>query len=421
MSENKIWQKRYTLVAMCFCAAFVCYIDRVNISVAAIAMKDAFGWSETEKGMVLSSFFIGYLAMQIGGGWLAHRFGGKIVLGIAVIWWSIFTILTPAAASMTFAILIVTRIFLGLGEAVAFPASFALFSVWVPAGERSRATAILLSGAPLGTVIALLTTGWLVENYGWHSAFYMFGSIGIIWAIFWFRYTVERPKDHPDISQKELGLLKSNNVNDIQNMSVPWKKLLSKSAVWALIINHLCSNWTAYMLLAWLPSYFRDAHGVSITSAGFYSAAPWLTMFIMSNAGGWFADLLLKRGKTTLFVRKLMQTGGLLGAALFLFLARDISSAPIAMFYLCGALGLLACTYSGFAPNALEIAPRYSGVLAGITNTAASIPGIVGVTLTGILVDATGTYSSAFILAAAVNIFGALVWLGFASTEPVVD
>jgi len=130
---------------------------------------------------------------------------------------------------------------------------------------------------------------------------------------------------------------------------------------------------------------------------------------------------LLKRGKTTLFVRKLMQTGGLLGAALFLFLARDISSAPIAMFYLCGALGLLACTYSGFAPNALEIAPRYSGVLAGITNTAASIPGIVGVTLTGILVDATGTYSSAFILAAAVNIFGALVWLGFASTEPVVD
>jgi len=158
---------------------FINYIDRVNISVAVILMTVEFGWSETTKGLVLSSFFVGYLAMQIAGGWLAHRIGGKVVLGFAVIWWSIFTILTPAAAFISLAALIIIRIALGLGEAAAFPASFALFSKWVPASERSRAITILISGAPLGTVLALLTTGWVIERYGWPSIFYLVRRSGI--------------------------------------------------------------------------------------------------------------------------------------------------------------------------------------------------------------------------------------------------
>jgi ACS family sodium-dependent inorganic phosphate cotransporter len=154
--------KRYTLVALCFCAAFICYIDRINISVAAIAMQETFGWTETVKGFVLSSFFVGYLAMQVAGGWLAHRIGGKLVLGVAVIWWSVFTILTPLAATLSFSMLILVRIAMGLGEATTFPAVFALFSKWVPERERSRTVTLLLSGAPLGVVFALFVSGWIV-------------------------------------------------------------------------------------------------------------------------------------------------------------------------------------------------------------------------------------------------------------------
>jgi MFS transporter, ACS family, solute carrier family 17 (sodium-dependent inorganic phosphate cotransporter), other len=421
MLVGKAWPKRYSLVTLCFCAAFICYVDRVNISVAAIAMKETFGWSETMKGFVLSSFFVGYLAMQVAGGWLAYRFGGKLILGCAVIWWSIFTILTPMAAFLSLSMLIITRIALGLGEAAAFPASFALFSKWIPAGERSRAIAILLSGAPLGTVVALLATGWIVERFGWPSVFYLFGAVGFVWACFWFWLTVEQPAAHPRISKEELELLQSNQYDETTPESVPWKLLFSKRPVWALIINHFCTNWTVYMLVAWLPSYFRDVHDVSIINAGFYSAAPWLTMFIMMNIAGWFADTLLKRGIATIVVRKFMQCIGLFGAAIFLILARDIGTAPEAMLLLCGALGLLACTFAGFAPNALELAPRYSGILAGITNTVATIPGIIGVIVTGWLVDVTGTYTTAFVLAAAVNVFGAMVWLAYATTQPVVE
>ncbi len=409
------------LIGACFCASFICYVDRVNISVAAIAMTEEFGWSETIKGLVLSSFFVGYLAMQVAGGWLAHRIGGKLVLGFAVIWWSLFTILTPSAAFISLAALIVTRIALGLGEAVAFPASFALFSKWVLPNERSRAIAILLSGAPLGTVVALFASGWMIEHFGWPASFYLFGGVGLLWAVFWFWRIFENPSVHPRISKNELRLLQAEQSEEKAFKGVPWGRLLSSKSVWALIINHFCTNWTAYMLIAWLPSYFRHVHGLSITNAGIYSAAPWLTMFFMMNFAGWFADELIKKGVSITTVRKLMQVTGLLGAAVFLVLASNIGTALEAMLLISGALGLLSFTYAGFAPNALEIAPKNSGVLAGISNTVATIPGIIGVIVTGWLVDITGTYVSAFALAAGLCVFGAVIWLLYATARPVVD
>ena len=111
------WQKRHSLVLASFVAMFIAYLDRVNISVAAIAMQESLGWSETEKGLVLSSFFIGYLAMQIVGGVLADKYGGKRVMLWSLVAWSVFTVLTPIAASASFAMLILVRIGLGLGEA----------------------------------------------------------------------------------------------------------------------------------------------------------------------------------------------------------------------------------------------------------------------------------------------------------------
>ncbi len=125
------WPRRYTMVGLCFCAVFVCYIDRVNISVAAIAMQEELGWSETVKGFVLSSFFIGYMLFMAPSGWLANRIGGRIVLGLAVLWWSVFTILTPAAALISLPILIAARIAMGLGEAAMFPAAYNIYGRWV--------------------------------------------------------------------------------------------------------------------------------------------------------------------------------------------------------------------------------------------------------------------------------------------------
>jgi len=406
---------------MGFLAVFVCYIDRVNISVAAIAMQDQFGWSDTTKGVVLSSFFIGYILTLAVAGWAANRFGTKRVLGFAVVWWSIFTIITPLAAYASFPLLIAARIALGLGEAATFPAGYGILGKWFPPGERSRAIGLLMSGIPVGTLFALMTTGWIVTNYGWPASFYLFGVLGFVWAAAWYLLVYESPAEHPGISAAERQLIEGGVTPAVERSPVPWGQLFRLGAFWALIVNHFCSNWVLYIFLAWLPSYFRDVQGLSISGAGIYSAAPWLTMFLMTNVSAWIADRMLKHGISTTAVRKTMQSIGLLGTAVFLLLVRDVDSAGLAVVYMSAALGLAAFTIPGFGTNHLDIAPRYADVLVGITNTFGTIPGIVGVALTGWIVDRTGSFDSVFVVVAVTNVIGTVVWLALSSGRKLID
>ena len=149
------WKSWHSVVSLCCAAVFISYIDRTNISVASIPMKEQFGWTETTKGLVLSSFFVGYLLLQVMSGTLANKYGGKIVLGVAVLWWSLFTMLTPPAAALSLPALIGARIALGLGEAAVFPASINMVGRWVPVSSRSRAVAFFMSGLSIGTVVSL--------------------------------------------------------------------------------------------------------------------------------------------------------------------------------------------------------------------------------------------------------------------------
>src|SRR5262245_14530732 len=134
--------RRFLLVAGCFLAMFVCYVDRVNMSYAILPMSKQFGWDKATQGWVLSSFFVGYLGTQLLGGWLATRIGGRRLLTFGVLWWSAFTLVTPLAARVSFGALIAARIGMGLGEGVAFPAIYQLFGKWIPLRERARASAL---------------------------------------------------------------------------------------------------------------------------------------------------------------------------------------------------------------------------------------------------------------------------------------
>lgn len=401
------WPRHYTVVTLCFAAVFISYIDRTNISVAAIAMKEQFGWTETVKGLVLSSFFIGYLLLQVVSGWLANKYGGRLLLGVAVVAWSIFTALTPPAAILSLGTLVAARIALGLGEAAVFPASINMIGRWVPVASRSRAVAMLMSGISLGTLVALPVTGWLVRDYGWPVPFYAFGLVGLLWAILWFAL-VGGGRGVADTATADQRI-------------IPWRVLLRTPAVWAIITNHFCHNWTLYVLLAWLPSYFKATFGVSLTNAGLLSAAPWLVSFLMVNTAGSLADHLLARGFGATVVRKLMQVVGLVGPAVFLLLLRDAGSVTAGMLLTCGATGTLAFCTAGFAPNPFDIAPRHADVIWGVSNTFATIPGIVGVAVTGWLVDRTGGYAAPFLLTAGLGVAGAVLFTALGSGERQID
>jgi len=408
VTERRVrWQPYYAVVALLCAAVFISYIDRTNISVGAIAMRLQFGWNETQKGVVLSSFYVGYISLMLASGALANRFGGKIVLGAAVVWWSLFTVLTPVAASISLPLLVTARIALGLGEAAVFPASMNMIGRRVPVLQRSRAVALVTSSLYAGTVFALPVTGWLVQSYGWPVPFYLFGAIGLLWATAWFA-RVEVGSDIEAPASAEL-------------TPIPWSKLLKLPAVWAIVVAHFCSNWPLYLMSAWLPSYFARTFGFSLMNAGLLSAAPSLSAFMMANVAGYFADRLLHAGRSATFVRKFMQTVGLCAGAVFLLLLPGAASVKVGLVLMCCAAGSFAITISGFAPNSLDIAPRYADVIWGISNTFATLPGIFGVFLTGWLVDHTGSFAAPFFVTAGVSLFGALVFLVFASGERQIE
>jgi ACS family sodium-dependent inorganic phosphate cotransporter len=401
------WPSWYTVVLLCFAAVFISYIDRTNISVASIAMQGEFGWTETTKGFVLSSFFVGYILLQVVSGSLATRYGGRLVLGAAVIWWSLWTMLTPKAAYLSFAMLIASRIALGLGEAAVFPACVNMVGRWVPAEHRSRAVALFMSGLSLGTVFALPVTGWLVKDFGWPVPFYAFGVVGLVWAAVWF-WRVAEGRAVPDESAAAPGV-------------VPWGRLLHAPSVWAIIVAHFCTNWSLYVLLAWLPSYFKGTFHVSLANAGLLSAAPSLTTFVMANLAGTIADRMLRRGRSATVVRKLMQSIGNFGAAAFFLLLPLAGNATTGMLLMCAAAGAMGFTLAGFAPNCFDIAPRHASVIWGISNTFATIPGIIGVAVTGWLVQRTGGYTAPFVVTASVAIAGGVVFLAAGSGEQKID
>ena len=397
------WPDWYTVVLLCGAAVFISYIDRTNISVAAIAMQEQFKWDETTKGYVLSSFFVGYLLLMIVSGALANRYGGKIVLGVAVIWWSLFTVLTPPAAMLSLPMLIASRIALGLGEAAVFPASINMLARWVPVASRSRATAFFSSGLSLGTMVSFPLTGWLVRDFGWPVPFYLFGAVGFVWAAVWFT-KVGSGRGIPEESATA-------------SRSIPWRALLSTPAVWGIIVAHFCSNWCLYVMLAWLPSYFKTTFGLSLANAGLLSAAPWAAYFVMANVGGWWADRLIRNGRSTTFVRKLMQVSALVGIATCMLLLPLAGSATTGMILMCCAGGTMSLCLSGFAANPFDVAPRYADVVWGLSNTFGTMPGIFGVAVTGWLVDQTGSFNAPLMLTAAVSVVGAIVYLTIGSGE----
>lgn len=414
---TEYWPRRYTVVVLAFFAVFICYMDRVNISVAIIPMAKDLGWDPATQGVVLSSFFVGYLATQILGGRLSDRFGGKVVLGAGVLFWSAFTMITPLAAFAGLSALVAARIGMGLGEGITFPSIYSLFGRWLPRAETSRAVGIVFSAIPLGSVFALLATPAIVIAWGWPWAFYSFGAAGIVWWWFWHRHVSAHPDLHAGLAAHERALIAADAAPLEGGAAPPWRTLLKSPAVWAIIVCHFCNNWGGYVLLAWMPTYITQALGVDYASVGLFAVAPSLVSFLFLNVAGTVTDRLLARGYDRTRVRKTMQTIGFGGSAAMLAVVGYVQDPMLAIALMSLGSVIGAFGSSGFAVNHLDLAPRHAGVLMGLSNTAATIPGIVGVTVSGFILQQTGSWALVFQVAAGLYVFGLVFYLLFASAR----
>ena len=419
LAQPRGWPQRFTIVLFFFTCALILYIDRVSISVVGPILMEEFGWDSATMGTILSGFFVGYLLTQLPGGWIADRFGGKGILGFAVVWWSLATFITPFARSVP--LMLVARIGLGVGEGVTPPALHSMTARWIPAHERSRVVAFDVTGVYLGLMIAFPVAVWLMTNFGWPWVFYIFGVLGLIWAVLWYFLVTSRPEDHPRISAAELAYIQQDRPHADPVEAVPWRLFFSSSAFWALLIGQFCTLWTWYMFLTWMPIYLVSVQGFSLQEMGFYAMFPYLAMLITANGAGWTADRLIRQGVSPTLVRKVFQSVCFFGSAACLLLLSAATSQWMALVYITLGLGATAVSAAGFLVNHLDIGPRYAGVLMGLTNTVGTIPGILAPVITGFIVQFTGSWDLVFYLAAGLSGFGALVWLLFASGEQVFE
>nr|DAD18948.1 TPA_asm: hypothetical protein HUJ06_020411 [Nelumbo nucifera] len=347
----KQFPKRWVIVLLCFSAFLLCNMDRVNMSIAILPMSQEFNWNSATVGLIQSSFFWGYLLTQIIGGIWADKIGGKLVLGFGVVWWSVATVLTPLAAKVGLPFLLIMRAFMGIGEGVAMPAMNNILSKWVPVSERSRSLALVYSGMYLGSVIGLAFSPVLIHNFGWPSVFYSFGSLGSIWFALWLSKAHSSPQEDPELHIEEKKLILGESQSKEPVSVIPWKLILSKAPVWALIISHFCHNWGTFILLTWMPTYYNQVLKFNLTESGLFCVLPWLTMAVFANLGGWIADTLVSKGLSITAVRKIMQSIGFLGPAFFLTQLSYVRTPAMAVLCMACSQGSDAFSQSGLYSN----------------------------------------------------------------------
>ncbi|XP_046658349.1 sialin-like isoform X1 [Homalodisca vitripennis] len=400
------WRKRRYLIA---CLSFVgfcnVYIMRVNLSVGIVAMTSSytvvlengttietqdFDWDFKKQGVILSSFFYGYLSTQLLGGWLAARLGGKFVLGIGVFVTALLTILTPPIAATSFYLFVFARILEGLFEGVTYPAVHAIWARWAPVQERSFLVGFSLCGTPLGTVLGLQMSGVLGSVLGWRAIFYITGLMGLVWSIVWLLVVRDRPEDDSGISPEELHFIQ-NSIGSVpaarKHVTHPWLKILTALPFWAIVVGNFCLCWSHYTMLILLPTLMKDVFDYNLAESGLVTSLPYLMMGLTTQFMGGISDWLQNTNVLSITkIRKLFLSGSLIGEACFLFLAGHMRTPTLVILCLIADFALEGITLSNYYVNCLDIAPQHASVIFGISNTFASASGIISPMLASYIV-----------------------------------
>jgi ACS family sodium-dependent inorganic phosphate cotransporter len=245
--------------------------------------------------------------------------------------------------------------------------------------------------------------------------------VGLLWYAAWHIMVTARPADHPGVSAAELAEIEGQDGPQGEAGRMPWRALLTSMPVWAIIVAHFCNNWSLYVLLSWLPTFVNQGLGVDFADVGLMAMVPHIASFLFLNVAGTLADRLIAGGMALGRVRKLMQTIGFGGIATALAVVGYVESAWMAIAVMSVGTALGAFVTGGFAVNHMDIAPRYAGTLMGMTNTAGTIPGIIGVFVSGLILELTGSWTLVFQVASGVTLFGLVFFLAFSSSRRLFD
>jgi len=403
---------RRTMLAFALGAMAVAYLDRVCISTTAPAIKADLGLDDAQMGYVFSAFTLGYALFEVPSGWLADRFGARLMLTRIVLWWSAMTAATGAAQGFTS--LVAVRGLFGIGEAGVLPSLTRAFSRWLPVRERGGAFGLTLMAAALGGALTQPLVVALLAHFSWRQAFPIFGSVGVFYAAAWFVWFRDDPREHRGVNAAELAVIGTDPPT--AHPAVPWGTLVRSRNLAALCAMYFGAIYGWYFYLTWLPTYLMRARGFDLAAVGWLAALPLLGIATGSLAGGLLADALTRRFGARIGLR----TPGVIGlplAALAIVAAALAQDPRTSAYCLAAAAGLAAL---GVAPGwsvCLAIGGRHAGVVSGAMNTFGNLGGVMSPIVVGWCLTLWGSWEAPLYTVAGFYVFAALCWLGVDPSE----
>jgi ACS family D-galactonate transporter-like MFS transporter len=385
---------------------FIAYIDRVNISIVAPFLKKEMGLTPTELGLVFSAFAYPYAAMQITGGWLADKFGPRLVLAVLSTIWAASTILCGFAAGLSS--LILFRILLGVGEGGAFPAATRSFTYWMPASERGFAQGITHSFARLGGAVTPPIVMLIVAVYGWRESFIVLGAVSLVWTVFYVWLFRNTPVEHKWVKAEELKEIgvKSSDMKKNAAGKTPWNQMIKR--MWLVTFVDFCYGWSLWVFLTWLPSYLKDARGYDVKQLALFTALPLMAGVIGDTLGGIISDSIYKRTGNLKLARRALLVIGLGGALTFILPAIYTETALTAVLLLAASFFFLELTNAVLWSLPIDIAGKYAGTAGGMMNTGFGVAGMISPAVFGFLIQRTGSYEIPFLISAGLLAVAAL-------------
>jgi ACS family glucarate transporter-like MFS transporter len=406
---------RYWVIFFAVVLAIITYFDRVALSKAAPIIRKDLHIDERQMGIIFSAFALSYALMEIPGGYLGDRLGPRRVLMRIVIWWSFFTV--AMGMTFNFVSLYTTNLLFGAGEAGCFPNITKAFSVWLPRQERVRAQGIVWLAARWGGAFTPLVVYFILQLVSWRWVFAMFGLMGVIWAVFFYRWFRDNPADNPSVNAAELELLKGNAI--VGHPKLPLRILVRSRQVWALCLQYFMLSFGWYFYITWLPTFLQEKERRPL-------AATLLGMLPLFLGGlgcfvcGMLSARVVKHFGSMKIGRRVMACTGFFGAGTLLLVATRLHS-PVAI--------MLAIGFSSFCndlvmPNAwgacMDVGGRFSGTLSGTMNMMGNLAGFVYPIVAGEIVKASGhNWNLVLYLSAFVYYIGILVWLVLDPVTPL--
>ena len=387
---------RSPIVFMMAAVLFINYVDRGTLPTAAHLVQGDLHLSDGQMGTLMSAFFWTYACLQIPVGWLAEKYGAHRVLAAGLTIWASATMLVGAVH--TFAGLLVLRLLLGSGESAGFPCVSKLLALVVPSKGLGTANGIVAFAYLFGPAVGTYAGGWLMVHFGWRSAFLVFGALSLLWLVPWSVTAVP-------------GSAAAGVVPEPDDDSPTLWMILKHPALWGTGLGLFSSNYVFYFMLSWLPSYLVRERGFSTLDMATIVGFAYLINATSALAGGWLIDRVVARGGSVNFAYKSVMGLSHVGY-LVCMVCMALGSKPLAigMMFLYQAL----CGVSSpgvYAMCQILAGPRASGRWVGIQNSLGNLAGIVAPALTGFMIQSTGHFTSAFLVAAAMSVLGLFGWI----------